>query len=65
MEDVELVRRCRRIGRLARSPLEVRTTARRFARLPLRARLCTLTFPLLYRLGTSPERLAHWYRDVR
>jgi glycosyltransferase involved in cell wall biosynthesis len=65
MEDVELVRRCLRSGRLARLPLEVRTTARRFARLPLRARLCTMTFPLLYRLGVSPERLARWYRNVR
>lgn len=65
MEDIELVRRCRRVGRLARLPLEVRTTARRFASLPLRARLCTTTFPLLYRLGVSPVRLARWYRNVR
>ncbi len=65
MEDVELVRHCLRIGRLGRLPLEVRTTARRFARLPVRARLCTMTFPLLYRLGVSPERLARWYRSVR
>jgi glycosyltransferase involved in cell wall biosynthesis len=65
MEDVELVRRCLRLGRLARLPLEVRTTARRFARSPVRARLCTATFPLLFRLGVSPERLARWYRNVR
>jgi rSAM/selenodomain-associated transferase 2 len=65
MEDVEFVRRCRRHGRLARLPLAVRTTARRFARRPLRARLCTATFPLLFRLGVSPHRLARWYGEVR
>ncbi len=65
MEDVEFVRRCLQYGRLARLPLAVRTTARRFARRPLRARLCTATFPLLYRLGVSPHRLARWYGDVR
>jgi glycosyltransferase involved in cell wall biosynthesis len=65
MEDLELARRCLRVGRLARIPLEVRTTARRFARLPIRARACLLTFPTLYRLGVSPERLARWYGTVR
>lgn len=65
MEDVELVRRCLPVGKLARLPLEVRTTARRFARRPFLARACTATFPLLFRLGVSPERLASWYRTVR
>ncbi len=65
MEDVELVRRCLRRGRLARLPLEVRTTPRRFARHPLRARLCTATFPTLYRLGVPAATLARWYGEVR
>jgi rSAM/selenodomain-associated transferase 2 len=65
MEDVELVRRCLRRGRLTRVPLEVRTTARRFARRPLRARLCTATFPTLYRLGVPPAALARWYGEGR
>jgi rSAM/selenodomain-associated transferase 2 len=65
MEDVELVRRCLRRGRLARVPLEEVTTARRFARHPVRARLCTATFPSLYRFGVSPERLARWYGNAR
>ena len=65
MEDVEFVGRCLRHGRLARLPLAVRTTARRFARRPLRARVCTATFPLLFRLGVSPHCLARWYGDVR
>jgi len=65
MEDIELVRRCLRIGRLARLQLEVRTTARRFAQLPLRAPLFTMIFPTLYRLGVSPSTLHRWYRNVR
>lgn len=65
MEDVELVRRCLRRGRLARLPLEVRTTPRRFARHPLRARLCTATFPTLFRLGVPAPTLARWYGTVR
>jgi len=65
MEDVEFVRRCLRRGRLARLPLEVRTTPRRFARHPLRARLCTATFPTLYRLGVPAATLARWYGEVR
>ncbi len=65
MEDVELARRCLRTGRLTRAPLEVRTTARRFARRPLWGWLCLATFPWLYRLGVSPERLARWYRAAR
>jgi len=65
MEDVAFVRSCLRHGCLARLPLEVRTTARRFARHPVRARLCTATFPLLFRMGVSPDRLARWYGDAR
>lgn len=65
MEDVELVRRSLGHGRLARLPLTVRTTARRFAQMRFRARLCTMTFPTLYRLGISPATLARWYRNVR
>ena len=65
MEDLDLARRCRRRGRIVRLPLEVRTTARRFARHPFRARLCTLTFPFLFRWGVSTHRLARWYGDAR
>ena len=65
MEDIELVRRCLGLGRLARLQLEVRTTARRFAQLPLRAPLFTMIFPTLYRLGVSPDTLSRWYRNVR
>lgn len=65
MEDVAFARACRRLGRIQRLPLEVRTTGRRFERRPLAARLCTATFPTLFRLGVSPWTLARWYREVR
>jgi len=65
MEDLVFARACRRLGRIQRLPLAVRTTGRRFERRPLRARLCTATFPLLFRLGVSPSTLARWYREVR
>jgi len=56
MEDVAFARACRRLGRIRRLPLEVRTTGRRFERRPVRARLC---------IGVSPWTLARWYREVR
>jgi len=65
MEDLAFARACRRGGLIRRLPLEVRTTGRRFERRPFRTRLCTATFPLLFRLGVSPSTLARWYRDVR
>ncbi|MFZ5787264.1 MAG: glycosyltransferase [Acidobacteriota bacterium] len=65
MEDIAFVRAALRNGRLARLPLEVRTTARRFARHPIRARVCTATFPALFRLGVSAETLARWYGKGR
>lgn len=65
MEDLELARRCRRLGRIVRLELAMRTTGRRFQRRPVTTRLMTATFPTLYRLGVSPERLARWYGHVR
>jgi rSAM/selenodomain-associated transferase 2 len=65
MEDVAMARACRQVGTIARIPLAMRTTARRFQRYPIRTRLMTLGFPWLYRAGVSPWRLAKWYREVR
>ncbi len=65
MEDLAFARECRRLGDIRVLPLEVRTTARRFESRPIAARLCTATFPLLFRLGVSPLTLARWYREVR
>jgi rSAM/selenodomain-associated transferase 2 len=65
MEDVVFARACRRLGRVRRLRQEVRTTGRRFERRPVMTRLCTATFPMLFRLGVSPSTLARWYKEVR
>jgi glycosyltransferase involved in cell wall biosynthesis len=65
MEDLVFARACRRRGRIRRLPLAVRTTARRFEGAPLAARLKTLSFPWLFRLGVSPHTLARWYGTAR
>jgi rSAM/selenodomain-associated transferase 2 len=65
MEDLELSRRLRRLGRIARVPASVRVSGRRFLAHPIRAALLVNTFPLLYRIGVSPETLARLYRNVR
>ena len=65
MEDVAFARACRRLGRIQGLPRKVRTTGRRFERRPVINRLCTATFPWLFRLGVSPSTLARWYKDIR
>ncbi len=65
MEDVELARRLRRVGRIRTVPAVVRVSGRRFAADPLRAILAMRLFPLLYRLGVSPARLARLYGQPR
>lgn len=64
MEDVAFSQSCRRIGRIHRLPMEMRTTARRFEHSPVRTGLMFMTFPSLYRLGVSPHTLARWYGAV-
>ncbi len=65
MEDLELARRLQKLGRIARVPASVRVSGRRFLAHPLRTALIMNTFPLLYRLGVSPQRLQSLYRNVR
>ena len=65
MEDFALAHSCRRHGRLRRLPQEMRTTARRFERNPVRSRLILATFPTLFRLGVPAATLARWYGVVR
>jgi rSAM/selenodomain-associated transferase 2 len=65
MEDVELARRLRRLGRLVTVPASVRVSGRRFAHNPLRAVLALRLLPVLYRLGMAPERLARLYGNPR
>jgi hypothetical protein len=65
MEDVAFARSCRRLGQLQRLPLEIRTTARRVEKRPLKTTLMLATFPTLFRLGVAPQTLARWYGNSR
>lgn len=65
MEDLDLVGRLSRGGRVVTLPQEVRVSARRFEAGWWRAFICMNTFPALYRLGMSPQRLSRWYGRPR
>jgi rSAM/selenodomain-associated transferase 2 len=65
MEDLELSRRLRRLGRIAIAPASVRVSGRRFLAHPIRDTFLVITLPLLYRLGVPPTALARFYRNVR
>jgi len=65
MEDLELSRRLRCLGRIATVPAVVRVSGRRFVARPIRFTLIARTFPTLYRLGVSPRVLARFWGDVR
>ena len=62
LEDVELRRRLRRVGRFVKLRQSVTTSARRFqAEGALRRQALNLLILLLYQLGISPSRLAPLY----
>jgi rSAM/selenodomain-associated transferase 2 len=65
MEDIELARRLKRVGRLAPVGLRVTTSARRWEQNGV-ARTVVLmwTLRLLYLCGVGPERLHLWYYGV-
>jgi len=66
MEDVELVKRMRRLGRLKILDLPVITSSRRWEKEGwMRTTVRNLTLLFLYHLGVSPERLYRFYRAVR
>jgi len=65
LEDVELARRLWGVGRLVVRPERVEVSARRWSAHPWRTAAVMNTFPLLYRLGVSPRRLARWYGAPR
>jgi hypothetical protein len=65
MEDAELALRLRRLGRIRTVPARVTVSGRRFLARPVFYTLAMNTFPLLYRLGVSPERLLRLYRHER
>ena len=66
MEDIEIVTRLRRLGRLVLLPHYVTTSARRHMQNGLaRTVLFMWYLRTLYRLGVSSEQLQHKYVDVR
>jgi hypothetical protein len=65
MEDIEVSRRLWRVGRIVTVPAEVRVSARRHLRHPIRTLVTQRLFPTLYRFGVSAETLARLYGRVR
>ena len=64
MEDFELMRRLRKLGRIELAPVAVRTSARRWRQLGvLRATWSNQLCLLAYLIGISPCRIAAW-RDA-
>ena len=62
MEDYQLVRRLRQVGRFVTLPDAVVTSARRWRDNGVwRTALQNQLVMWLYLLGVSPERLARWY----
>lgn len=63
MEDFELMRRLRRLGRIVIIPVPVLTSGRRWLRLGvLKTTLINQGAIIAYLLGVPPERIARWYR---
>jgi rSAM/selenodomain-associated transferase 2 len=65
MEDVDLARRLRRVGRLVTVPAYVRASGRRFLRHPVAGTLAMWTFPTLHRMGVPTRVLAWLYGNPR
>lgn len=62
MEDLAMIKRVRRYGRIVLSPLFVTTSARRFEALGVwRTTLISQLCIWAYALGVSPVRIARWY----
>lgn len=62
LEDVELVHRLRRRGRIILAPVPVITSSRRWQQIGVwKTTLINQATYLAYRAGFSPTRLAHWY----
>ncbi|MEH2282175.1 MAG: TIGR04283 family arsenosugar biosynthesis glycosyltransferase [Nostoc sp.] len=63
MEDFELMRRLKRIGRVVIIPTPVVTSARRWLQKGvLKTTLLNQLVIIAYLLGVSPERICGWYR---
>lgn len=63
MEDFELMRRLRCLGRIVIIPVPVLTSGRRWLRLGVfKTTLINQIAIIAYLLGVPPEQIAHWYR---
>ena len=65
MEDLELALQISKRGQIRTVPARVQVSGRRFIARPVHFTLLVNLFPVLYRLGVSPERLARLYPAVR
>lgn len=65
MEDLELSRRLRRQGRIARVKASVTVSGRRFLERPVFFTAVVNVFPLLYRVGVPAHTLRKLYDDIR
>lgn len=65
MEDVDLARRLRRLGRIHIVAARVTVSGRRFVARPVYYTLLVNVYPALFRLGVSAATLARFYRPVR
>ena len=66
MEDLEIITRLRKIGKVVLLPRYVTTSARRHEQVGLaRSVLFMWYLRTLYKFGVSPEQLQRKYRDVR
>ncbi len=65
-EDVDLVRRIRRHGRIVRLSCRITTSSRRFERRHWASMWAQwIVLQILYWAGVHPNRLARWYGNVR
>ncbi len=66
MEDLEIIARLRKIGKIILLPLYVTTSARRHAKIGLfRSVLLMWYLRALYKFGVSPAQLQRMYIDIR
>jgi rSAM/selenodomain-associated transferase 2 len=66
MEDFELIRNLKRIGKIAIIPVPVITSARRWLKKGIfKTTLINQIVIMAYLLGVSPERIRNWYRQEK
>lgn len=66
MEDFEIMRRLKRIGKIAIIPVPVVTSARRWLQKGIwQTTLINQIIIIAYLLGVSPVRIVHWYKQEK